>query len=43
MSGNKIIAAFAGTGKTTLAMRYPDLVIDFVAMPYKYYLINSFK
>jgi len=33
-----IIAAFAGTGKTTLARLYPKRVIDFVSMPYKYYL-----
>jgi len=36
--GNMIIAAHAGTGKSTLAAMYPDRVIDFVAMPYKYYL-----
>ena len=35
---NMIIAAYAGTGKTTLAAIYPDSVIDFVCMPYKYYL-----
>lgn len=33
-----IIAAFAGTGKTTLAAMHPDTTIDFVCMPYKYYL-----
>ena len=33
-----IIAAFAGTGKTTLAKLYPQVVIDFVCMPYKYLL-----
>ena len=33
-----IIAAYAGTGKTTLASLYPQKVIDFVCMPYKYYL-----
>jgi len=33
-----IIAAFAGTGKTTLAALYPQAVIDFVCMPYKYEL-----
>jgi hypothetical protein len=33
-----IIAAHAGTGKTTLAKMYPHKVIDFVAMPYKYEL-----
>lgn len=37
-SKNMIIAAFTGTGKTTLAAMYPDRVIDFVCMPYKYYL-----
>ena len=34
----KIIAAYAGTGKTTLAEMYPELISDFVCMPYKYYL-----
>ena len=34
----RIIAAYAGTGKTTLAKLYPDKVVDFVCMPYKYYL-----
>jgi hypothetical protein len=33
-----IIAAYAGTGKTTLAAKNPDRVADFVCMPYKYYL-----
>jgi hypothetical protein len=33
-----IIAAYSGTGKTTLAARYPETFIDFVCMPYKYYL-----
>ena len=33
-----IIAAYAGTGKTTLAEMYPDNVTDFVCMPYKYHL-----
>jgi hypothetical protein len=33
-----IIAAYAGTGKTTLAEMYPERIIDFVAMPYKYHL-----
>jgi hypothetical protein len=33
-----IIAAHAGTGKTTLALKYPDHIVDFVAMPYKYHL-----
>jgi len=31
-----IIAAYAGTGKTTLAALYPEKVIDLVCMPYKY-------
>jgi hypothetical protein len=35
---NMIIAAYAGTGKTTLAAMYPDNTEDFVCMPYKYYL-----
>jgi len=34
MSVNKIIAGFAGTGKTSLAMKYPERMVDFVAMPY---------
>ena len=33
-----IIAAFAGVGKTKLATMYPDAFVDFVCMPYKYYL-----
>jgi hypothetical protein len=33
-----VIAAYAGTGKTTLAAMYPDIVVDFVCMPYKYCL-----
>jgi len=33
-----IIAAFAGTGKTVLAKLYPQKVIDFGCMPYKYNL-----
>ena len=33
-----IVAAFAGTGKSTLAAKYPDRIADFVCMPYKYYL-----
>ena len=36
-----IIAAFAGTGKTALARLYPQQVVDFVAMPYKYYLTEN--
>lgn len=33
-----IIAAYAGTGKTTLAAICPLAVVDFVCMPYKYLL-----
>jgi len=33
-----IIAAYAGTGKTTTARLHPQTVVDFVCMPYKYYL-----
>ena len=33
-----IIAAYAGTGKTTTAALYPQTVADFVCMPYKYAL-----
>ena len=33
-----IIAAYAGTGKTTLAMKHPHAFTDFVCMPYKYHL-----
>ena len=33
-----IIAAYAGTGKTTAAKLYPKTVVDFVCMPYKYQL-----
>ena len=36
--GIRIIAAYAGMGKTTLAAKYPDTMIDFVCMPYKYFL-----
>jgi len=36
-----IIAAYAGTGKTTLANMYPDKFTDFVCMPYKYELEES--
>lgn len=31
-----LIAAHAGTGKSTFARMYPDKVIDLVCMPYKY-------
>lgn len=34
----RIIAAYAGTGKTTFAAMYPEIAIDFVTMQYKYYL-----
>ena len=33
-----IVAAHAGTGKTHLASMYPDKVIDFICMRYKYFL-----
>ena len=33
-----IIAAYAGTGKTTLANMHPDKFTDFICMPYKYEL-----
>ena len=36
-----IIAAHAGTGKTTLARAHPDKIIDLVAMPFKYHLEGS--
>ena len=36
-----IIAAYAGTGKTTLANMYPEKYTDFVLMPYKYELGES--
>ena len=38
----RIIAAFAGTGKSFLAKMFPDKYIDFVCMPYKYYLPDNF-
>ena len=38
-----IIAAFAGTGKTTLASLYPQTIIDFICMPYKYALDQDCK
>jgi len=38
MMNCRIIAAHAGTGKTTLAKAHPERYVDFVAMPYKYYL-----
>jgi hypothetical protein len=36
-----IIAAHAGTGKTTLAKIYPAKFVDFICMPYKYHLPKS--
>ena len=33
-----IIAAFCGTGKSTFAAKNPEKVIDFICMPYKYFL-----
>jgi hypothetical protein len=33
-----IVAAFAGTGKTTMAASYPADVLDFACLPYKYCL-----
>ncbi len=33
-----IVAAYAGTGKTTFAAMHPQKAIDFVCMPFKYYL-----
>ena len=38
-----IIAAYAGTGKTTFAKLYPEAIIDFVSMPYKYELDDEDK
>jgi ribA/ribD-fused uncharacterized protein len=38
---SKIIAAHAGTGKTTLAANQPDAFTDLVAMPYKYLLPDT--
>ena len=37
----KIIAAYAGTGKTHVASLYPELTLDLVSMPYKYMLTND--
>ena len=34
----KIVAAYAGAGKSTLASLHPDTFIDFVSMPFKYHL-----
>jgi hypothetical protein len=33
-----IVAAFSGVGKTSFAKLHPDIAVDFVCMPYKYYL-----
>ena len=37
-----IIAAHAGTGKTTFAEKHPNMAVDLVCMPYKYILPNDF-
>ena len=37
----RIMACFAGVGKTTLAEQCPEMFIDLVCMPYKYYLTES--
>jgi hypothetical protein len=37
-----IIAAHAGTGKTTFAKEHPHIAVDLVCMPYKYILPNEF-
>ena len=36
-----IIAAYAGTGKTTLAKQCPDEFVDFICMPHKYELADD--
>jgi hypothetical protein len=33
-----IVAAFSGVGKTYFAALHPDIAVDFVCMPYKYFL-----
>jgi len=33
-----IVAAYSGTGKTYFAKQHPDKTVDFVLMPYKYFL-----
>jgi len=33
-----IVAAYSGTGKTYFAKQHPDKVVDFVIMPFKYFL-----
>ena len=39
----RIIAAHAGTGKTTFAAQNPERFIDFVCMPFKYYLPENYN
>ena len=38
----RIIAAHAGSGKTSLAKQYPEIFIDFVSMPYKYHMPDNY-
>ena len=38
----RIVAAHAGTGKTTLAKQRPDIFVDFVSMPYKYHVPDNY-
>jgi len=33
-----VVAAFSGVGKTTFANHHPDIAVDMVCMPYKYFL-----
>jgi len=33
-----IVAGFSGTGKSYFASLHPDIAVDFVCMPYKYFL-----
>jgi len=33
-----IVAAFSGVGKTYFASKHPEIAVDFVSMPYKYFL-----
>jgi hypothetical protein len=40
-SAPRIIAAFAGVGKTTLAKKSPQAMVDFTCMPFKYHLPNQ--
>ena len=39
----RIVAAHAGTGKTTLAQQRSDVFLDFVSMPYKYILTEAYS